>query len=96
MGKPRDKKTGRAKIRAAEYICPECNHTVGKEEYEDTLTINVKYDCKCDNSDEISVPFKWKRVQRLNEETGKKKPIQTIRFDCSKCGEQIDITKKMK
>ena len=96
MGKPRDEKTGKAKIRASEYVCPECKHTVGKEEYEDTLTINIKYTCKCGNFDELSVPFQRKRVQRLNEETGKKQAIETIRFECSKCGEVMDVTKKMK
>ncbi|MAG52917.1 MAG: hypothetical protein CMH62_03075 [Nanoarchaeota archaeon] len=96
MGKPKDPKTGRAKIRASEYTCEECGHTIPKEEYEDTLTINIKYTCGCGHSDEISMPFQRKRVQRLNEETGKKQAIETIRFECSKCGEQIDITKKMK
>ena len=97
MGKPRDSKTGRAKIRATEYVCEECGHKVNKEEYEDTLTINIKYTCsKCNNSDEISVPFQRKRVQRIDEETGKKKAIDTIRFECKKCGEVMDVTKKMK
>ncbi|MAF51092.1 MAG: hypothetical protein CMH64_03300 [Nanoarchaeota archaeon] len=96
MGKPRDEKTGKAKIRATEYVCPSCKYTVGKAEYEDTLTINIKYTCKCGNEDELSIPFKRKRVQRINEETGKKQAIETIRFECGKCGEQKDITKKMK
>lgn len=97
MGKPRDEKTGKPKIRAKEYVCPECNYKVEKEKYEDTLTINVKYTCdKCKNSDEISIPFKRKKVQRVDEETGKKKLIETIRFECGKCGEIFDITKKMK
>ena len=97
MGKPRDKKTGKAKIRASEYVCPECNYTVNKEEYEDTLTINIKYTCtKCNNSDEISMPFKRKKIRRIDEETGKKETVETIRFECNKCGEKIDITKKMK
>ena len=96
MGKPRDEKTGKAKIRASEYECPECKYTVEKNEYEDTLTINIKYTCKCEHSDELSLPFQRKRVQRINEETGKKQAIETIRFECSKCGQQMDITKKMK
>ncbi len=28
MGKPKDPKTGKPKIRANEYTCPECGHTV--------------------------------------------------------------------
>src|SRR3989344_2502145 len=75
MGKPKDSKTGRAKIRAEEYECPEC---------------------KCNSSDEISAPFQWKKIQRLNEETGKKQSIDSIRVLCSKCNEKIDVTKKMR
>ena len=97
MGKPKDPKTGRAKIRADEYVCEECGYKAPKQEYEDSLTINVEYTCgKCKNSDEISMPFKRKKVQRVDEETEKKKAIETIRFECGKCGEIIDITKKMK
>jgi len=97
MGKPKDEKTGRPKIRATEYVCPECNHTVEKQEYEDTLKINVKYTCPhCNHEGETQAPFKWKNIQRLNEETGKKQAIKSIRFQCQKCGENIDITKKMK
>ena len=97
MGKPINEKTGRPKIRAQEYTCSECGHTIDKEEYEDTLTINIEYTCPhCQHKDEISTSFKRKKVQRLNEETGKKQSIDTIRFQCSKCGEDIDVTKKMK
>ncbi len=97
MGKPRDKKTGKPKIRADEYTCPECNYTVGKSEHEDSLDINVKYTCpKCKHSDELKMPFRRKKMQRLDEETGKKETVETIRFECGKCGEKMDITKKMK
>ena len=97
MAKPKDEKTGRPKIRAKEYVCSECDYVVEKEEYEDTLTVNIEYTCPhCQHQDEISTAFKRKRVQRLNEETGKKQAIDTIRFPCSKCGEDIDLTKKMK
>ena len=30
MGKPVNEKTGKAKIRATEYVCPACNHTIEK------------------------------------------------------------------
>ena len=97
MGKPKDKKTGKAKIRSNEYECPECGYKAEKEAYEDTLTINVKYTChKCNNSDEIKIPFKRKKLQRIDEETGKKETVEAVRFQCGKCGEKIDITKKMK
>ena len=97
MGKPRDEKTGKPKIRADIYVCPECNHTVDKQKYEDSLDINIKYACpKCENNDEVKTSFKRKKLQRIDEETGKKETIDTIRFECSKCGEKMDVTKKMK
>ena len=96
MGKPKDPKTGKPKIRSTEYVCPECNHTVEKEEYEDTLTINIEYTCPhCGNSGELELPFKRKKVQLVNEETGKKKAVSSVRFQCQKCGKDLDITKKM-
>ena len=36
IGKPKDPKTGKPKIRATEYVCPECGYTVEKQKYEDT------------------------------------------------------------
>ncbi len=97
MGKPRDSKTGKTKIRADEYECPECKYNVPKDEYEDTLTINIQYTCpKCNHTGENSTPFQWKKVQRLDEETGKKQSIDSVRISCSKCNEKIDVTRKMK
>ena len=32
MGKPKDEKTGKPKIRAKEYVCPECGNYVSYEE----------------------------------------------------------------
>lgn len=97
MRKPKDEKTGRPKIRAKEYVCPECKYAVDCSEYEDTLSINIEYICPhCQHSDELQTSFKRKKIQRLNEETGKKETVEAIRFQCSKCGKNIDITKKMK
>jgi len=97
IGKPKDKKTGRAKIRANEYECPSCNYKEGKEEYEDKLTANIKYKCPyCKNEDEIQVSFKRKKVQRFNEEKQKKETVDALVFDCSKCKKRIEVTKKMK
>jgi len=97
MGKPRDPKTGRAKIRSEEYVCPSCSHTVEKGEYEDTLTVNIQYTCPhCSHSGEAQESFKRKKVQRIDEETGKKSSVDAVRFQCQKCGKNIDITKKMK
>jgi hypothetical protein len=87
MGKPKDAKTGKPKIRAKEYTCPSCKYTVEKQEYEDTLSAQVAYICpKCQNKGEIEVPFKRKKIEG----------VLTLRVNCEKCGENIDITKKMK
>lgn len=97
MGKPRDVKTGKVKIRADDFICPDCSYKVEKQEYEDSLTANIKYTCpSCSHHGEIQQSFKRKKVQRMNEEKGKKETVDTIRFQCEKCKQNIDITKKMK
>ena len=97
MRKPIDKRTGKPKIRAEEYACPECGHTVEKQEYEDTLTVNIKYTCPhCSHQGEAQHSFKRKKIQRVNEETGKKETVEAIRFQCEECKKNIDITKKMK
>ncbi len=96
MAKPKDPKTGKAKIRAKEYVCPSCNFQMEKQQYEDTLTINIQYTCPhCNFSGELQVPFKRKKIQILNEETNKKKLVEAVRFQCEKCKKNIDITKKM-
>lgn len=87
MGKPVDKKTGKVQIRAKEYICPECNYTVPKEEYEDSLTCSISYTCPyCGNTDETTIPFKRKNFQG----------VKSLVFECGKCKQKIPITKKMK
>lgn len=86
MGKPTDKK-GKVLIRAKEYTCPECKHTVEKKAYEESLTASAVYTCgKCKNKGEIEFPFKRKSIEG----------VQTLRFQCAKCGNNIDVTKKMK
>jgi len=97
MGKPKDEKTGKVKIRAKEYVCPECGHIEEQKEHEETLTASVIYTCPhCENDGEIEIPFKRKKIQLINEETQKKKSVDALRFPCGKCGKDIDITKKMK
>jgi len=97
MGKPKNEKTGRAKIRATEYVCPECGYTEEKVEYEESLTCEIKYQCpSCKNEAEAEVQFKRKRIGLINKDTGKKKMADAIQFECSKCKEKINITKKMK
>ena len=95
MGKPQEK--GKVKIRAKEYICPACAYKVEKQAYEDTLTANIQYTCpKCNDSGEIQVPFKRKKVKFLDPESGKEKKGDAIQFQCKKCSETINVTKKMK
>ena len=45
MAKPKDEKTGKAKIRAPEYACPACKYIVPKLQYEDTLEAEAIYIC---------------------------------------------------
>ena len=97
MSKPRDEKTGKPKIRAKEYQCPECGYTVPKDEYEETLTANIKYTCpKCNFSGEIQIPFKREKVKIFNKQKNKEISVESLRFQCEKCKENIDVTKKMK
>lgn len=97
MGKPINPKTGKPKIRADYYECPKCKYQIPKKEYEESLTVNIEYICPhCQYKGEIQIPFKRKKIQRLNKETGKKQAIDSLRFQCQKCGKNIDITKKLK
>lgn len=97
MTKPKDPKTGKYKVRAKEYVCSECGYTVEKGEYEETLTFEAQYTCPhCSKEGEVSIPFKRKKIQVLDEETGKKSAVDAIRFQCEHCGKNIDVTKKMK
>jgi predicted RNA-binding Zn-ribbon protein involved in translation (DUF1610 family) len=97
MGKPRDSKTGKIKIRAVEYVCPSCNYTVGKDEHEDTLTFEAKYTCPyCQFEGEVQTPFLRKKTKIFDEEKQKKVAVETVRFKCGKCAKDIDVTKKMK
>ncbi|MBD3362039.1 hypothetical protein GF358_04590 [Candidatus Woesearchaeota archaeon] len=97
MGKPRDEKTGKVKILAKEYVCPECGYTMEKGEYEDTLTADIQYTCPhCEYKGEHQMSFKRKKVKVFDKEEQKKKSVDALKFKCGKCGEDILITKKMK
>ena len=86
MGKPRDK-AGKVKIRSKEYVCPSCNFTVEKKEYEESLQAAITYVCPhCKAAGTVEVPYKRKKVEG----------IDTLRAKCQKCSGNIDITKKMK
>ncbi|GIU69860.1 MAG: hypothetical protein KatS3mg002_1096 [Candidatus Woesearchaeota archaeon] len=85
MGKPVE--NGKIKIRATEYVCPECNYSEDKKTYEEKLTANIDYVCpKCNYHGQLQIPFKRKVIMG----------VKTLRFNCEKCNETIDITKKMK
>ena len=85
VGKPVEK--GKVKIRAKEYVCPECGYTKEKEEYEESCTVNVIYKCPyCGNEGETTTPYKMKTFEG----------VKSYVFECQKCGKKIGITKKMK
>ncbi len=86
MEKPRSK-TGKPLKTAKEYECPKCGNTEEKKEYEDSLTANVKYTCpNCGNTEEKEMPFKRKKV----------KGALSLVVTCSKCSENMYVTKKFK
>ena len=86
MGKP-IKPDGKPKMRAKEYVCPECGYTVEKEEYEETLTACADVTCpECGKDSELEAQFKRKKI----------KGVFTLRFECLHCKASIDVTKKMK
>ena len=86
MGKPRGS-NGKVKIRANEYVCPSCGLSIEKKAYEDSLIAYAEYVCcYCGSSGETQIPF-----QRQNIDG-----VQTLRFNCSNCSGNLDVTKKMK
>lgn len=86
MGKPKGSE-GKIQIRAKEYVCPSCNYTEDKTSFEEKLTASIDYTCpKCKFSGQTQKPFIRKSIMG----------VKTLRFQCEKCKENIDITKKMK
>jgi len=85
MGKPREGE--KVKIRAKEYVCPSCNYSAEKKEYEESLKANIDYACpKCRYHGEIQIPYKRKKI----------KGVDALKFECEKCRAEILVTKKMK
>ncbi len=93
MGKPVNPKTGKVKSRSKEYICSECDHSVEKEKYEDSLTACIEYTCPEGHSGEIEIPFERKRLPIKNPKTGKNKYKPGIKFDCETCNFEIKVVK---
>ena len=87
MGKPKDEKTGKVKIRAKEYVCANCGYVMDKKENDEQLLANIKYGCPyCKNQGEVQIPFKRKKIDG----------VDALRFQCQKCNADIDVIKKMK
>ena len=85
MGKPVDK--GHVKIRAKEYVCPECGFTEEKKQHEESLTVEAKYTCPhCGKEGEATTECKRKSFEG----------VQAYVIECEHCGGKIGITKKMK
>ena len=83
--------------KAKEYTCDSCGHQIEAKEYETSQQVNIQYTCdNCKNSGEVQIPYKRKKVQISSEEDKKKKAVDALQFICGKCGEKINITKKMK
>ena len=90
MGKPVAK--GKVKIRAKEYVCPECGYIEDLKTHEESCNVEVIYKCpKCGNEGEATTQFKRKPFTLAN---GKKAPAYV--FECSKCKNSIGVTKKLK
>lgn len=85
MGKPVEK--GHVKIRAKEYVCPECGFTEEKEEHEESLTVETKYTCpECGKEGESTTPCKRKSFMG----------VKAYVVECQHCKVKIPVTKKMK
>ncbi|HIH39698.1 TPA: hypothetical protein HA219_03190 [Candidatus Woesearchaeota archaeon] len=87
MAKPKAPKTGRPKIRAAEYVCDKCGYSEEKKVHEESLLVNIQYRCRyCGNEGETTTEFRRKAFEG----------IPSYVFECQKCHKKIGITKKMK
>jgi len=85
MGKPVEK--GKIKIRASEYICPECGYKEGKPDHEQRLKVEVMYKCPfCGKESEATTEYKRKKWLG----------VDAFVFSCEECDKKIGITKKMK
>ncbi|MBR9690706.1 hypothetical protein GOV08_03395 [Candidatus Woesearchaeota archaeon] len=85
MGKP--VKDGKVKIRAKEYVCPECGFTEEKKEHEGKLMMEIVYTCPhCSHKGEAKTEFKRKTFEG----------VSSYVFECRGCNKKLAITKKMK
>lgn len=85
MGKPVEK--GKVKIRAKEYVCPECGYSEPKDEHEQRLVMEIIYTCPyCGKSGEATTIYKRRTFEG----------VPAYVFECRDCNKKIGITKKMK
>ena len=85
MGKPVEK--GKVKMRASEYVCPQCEYTEEKVLHEESLTLEAQYTCpECGKKGEGTTPYKRKAYQG----------ILSYVIECQHCKGKIPITKKLK
>ncbi len=86
MGKPK-RPDGGIKIRSPVYECPECGHSVPKEEYEETCTVKVLYTCPhCNHEGQAKTPYKLKTLEG----------VKSYIFECEGCNKKLGVSKKMK
>ncbi len=90
MGKPKDPKTGKIKIRSTEYICPSCGFSEGKKEHEESLSMEVQYtNPEGTELKTTYIPYKrktWKKVpafvffnEFINEKVGITKRLKSAK-----------------
>ncbi|MDD9953120.1 MAG: hypothetical protein OXR66_02185 [Candidatus Woesearchaeota archaeon] len=83
LGKPKDPKTGKVKIRSKVYVDHETGYEVSADELD--LNVEIKYKSPFTGEEgETTVPFKWKTYQGV-------KSIVFLDSD----GNKIALTKKM-
>ena len=86
MGKPL-KKGGKIDKKADNYVCYSCGYQEGKEQFENSLVINVEYKCPdCSFEGETTSEYKRKTFEG----------VPSYVFECQKCHKKIGVTKKLK
>src|SRR3989344_6326210 len=86
MGKPM-KKNNKTDKKADHYVCYQCNYAEKNEQVENSLVINVEYNCPhCGFEGETTSEYKRKTFEG----------VQSYIFECQKCRKKIGLTKKLK